>query len=101
MEARVQGRLGAAIVAAAAVGALAAGQAGSAVAPTIRTIDNPSLGSILVGATGRTVYHYADDHGTVVKCTGKCATLWPPVLIGAKAKPVAGPGISAARLGTV
>ena len=69
--------------------------------PTVKTADNASLGTILVGATGLTLYHYADDHGTVVKCNGACAKQWPPVLIAAGAKPVAGPGITASKLGTI
>jgi predicted lipoprotein with Yx(FWY)xxD motif len=77
------------------------GATGSVSTPTVKSANNASLGTILVAATGRTLYHYADDHGTVVKCNGSCAAQWPPLLIAANAKPVAGPGIKAAKLGTV
>ena len=36
------------------------------------------IGQILVGATGLTLYHYADDHWTVVKCNGACASSGRP-----------------------
>ena len=94
-------RLVTAVAAVAGAGVLALGAAASTGKPTIRTSDNPSIGTIVVGATGLTLYHYADDHGTVVKCNGACAKEWPPVLIAAGAKPVAGPGITASKLGTV
>jgi len=90
-----------AVVATIAVSAAAALGAAASTAPTIRTANNASLGTIVVGSTGLTLYHYADDHGTVVRCTGKCATLWPPVVVRASARPVAGPGVNAAKLGTV
>jgi predicted lipoprotein with Yx(FWY)xxD motif len=94
-------RLVTAVAAVAGAGVLALGAAGSTGKPTVNTADNPSIGTILVGATGLTLYHYADDHGSVVKCNGACAKQWPPVLVAAGAKPVAGPGITASRLGTV
>jgi len=94
-------RLVTAVAAVAAAGVLALGAAGSTGKPTVKTADNPSIGTIVVGATGLTLYHYADDHGSVVKCNGACAKQWPPVLVAAGAKPVAGPGITASKLGTV
>jgi predicted lipoprotein with Yx(FWY)xxD motif len=90
-----------AIVAVAGAGVLALGGAASLGKATIKAADNPSIGTIVVGATGLTLYHYADDHGSVVKCNGACAKEWPPLLIAAGAKPVAGPGITASKLGTV
>jgi predicted lipoprotein with Yx(FWY)xxD motif len=93
-------RPAAVLAAAAAAGVLALG-ALAASKPTVRSADNPALGAILVGATGLTLYHYADDHGSVVKCNGACAQQWPPVLVAANAKPVAGPGLASSKLGTV
>ena len=94
-------RLVTAVAAVAGAGVLALGAAGSTGKATVKTADNPSIGTIVVGATGLTLYHYADDHGSVVKCNGACAKEWPPVVVAAGAKPVAGPGITASRLGTV
>jgi predicted lipoprotein with Yx(FWY)xxD motif len=94
-------RLVIAVAAVAGAGVLALGAAGSTGKPTVKTAGNASIGTILVGATGLTLYHYADDHGTVVECNGACAKQWPPVLIAAGKKPVAGPGTTASKLGTV
>ncbi len=74
---------------------------GSASAPTVKTMNNATLGTIVVSSTGRTLYHYLPDKGKKVACTGACATLWPPDLISKSAKPVAGPGIKASKLGTI
>jgi predicted lipoprotein with Yx(FWY)xxD motif len=59
---------------------------------------NPKLGKILVNPNGRTLYDFVIDKGTTSVCYGACASLWPPYLT--KAKPVAGPGVSAALIGT-
>ena len=69
--------------------------------PTVSGASNATLGKIIVGSNGLTLYHYTVDHGKVVKCVGACATQWPPVLIAKNAEPVAGPGITASKLGTV
>jgi predicted lipoprotein with Yx(FWY)xxD motif len=58
-----------------------------------------SLGSILVNASGRTLYLFKADSGTSSACTGACATAWPPLL--AKGTPTAGTGLTAAQLGTI
>lgn len=38
-----------------------------------------SLGTILTGPGGRSVYLFEKDHGTSSACAGACASLWPPV----------------------
>ena len=58
-----------------------------------------SLGSILVDATGRTLYLFKADSGTSSACTGACATAWPPLL--PKGTPTAGTGLTASKLGTI
>jgi len=87
----VAGLAGAAVLATAASGALV----------SVYSTQNGALGKILVSATGRTLYHYSPDTKLIVKCTGSCSAQWPPLLVAAGAKPVAGPGVSAALLGTV
>ena len=57
------------------------------------------LGSILVNASGRTLYLFKADSGTMSACTGACATAWPPLL--AKGTPTAGTGLTASKLGTI
>ena len=59
---------------------------------------NPKLGKIIVDPKGRTLYDFPIDKGTTSVCYGACASLWPPYLT--KAKPVAGPGVSAGLIGT-
>jgi predicted lipoprotein with Yx(FWY)xxD motif len=75
--------------------------AGAAVVPTVKTASVESLGKVVVSATGRTLYHYTDESKGKVDCTGACAKLWPPLVVGAAAKPVAGPGITASKLGVL
>jgi predicted lipoprotein with Yx(FWY)xxD motif len=56
------------------------------------------LGKILVDGEGRTLYLFQADKGTASSCDGACASAWPPVTT--TGKPVAGSGVSAAKLGT-
>jgi predicted lipoprotein with Yx(FWY)xxD motif len=68
--------------------------AGSAVIATRST----SKGTVLVNAKGRTLYWFAIDTPTSSKCTGTCATYWPPVI----GKPTAAAGTSLPKhLGTI
>ena len=90
------------ILFAVAAAALAgASLAGGAIAPTVKTTNVGTLGKVVVSPSGRTLYHYTDETRGKVDCTGSCAKLWPPLLVKAGAKPVAGPGITAAKLGVV
>jgi predicted lipoprotein with Yx(FWY)xxD motif len=77
--------------------------AGGAVVPTVKTAKIDTLGSVVVNSTGRTLYHYTDEAKGKgkVDCTGACAKLWPPLLLKSGAKPVAGAGIAAAKLGVL
>ncbi len=80
--------------------ALAGGTfAGAAVLPTLKTAKVGTLGKVVVSASGRTLYHYTDETRGKVACSGGCAKLWPPLLVKAGAKPVAGAGILASKLG--
>jgi predicted lipoprotein with Yx(FWY)xxD motif len=38
-----------------------------------------SLGTILVNSKGFAIYMFGPDTATASKCTGSCATYWPPV----------------------
>jgi predicted lipoprotein with Yx(FWY)xxD motif len=60
--------------------------AGSAVISTRST----SKGTVLVDAKGLTLYWFAIDTPTTSKCTGTCASYWPPVI----GKPTASAGTS-------
>src|SRR5690242_17992762 len=65
---------------------------------TIR-VGSSGLGSVLVDSHGRTLYLFKADSTTKSKCSGACATAWPPLL--AKGKPTAGGGLSASKLATI
>jgi predicted lipoprotein with Yx(FWY)xxD motif len=51
---------------------------------------------VLTNSAGDTVYWFAPDTSTTSKCTGSCATYWPPV----KGPATAGPGVTG-KLGTI
>ena len=68
---------------------------------TVRAAHNSTYGSLLVSATGMTLYHYSPDKHGAVKCTAACAKFWPPLIVPRGTKPKAGAGISAAKLSTV
>ena len=67
--------------------------------PTVGTVKTlrTKLGRILVDARGRTLYLFEKDKGAMSSCDGACASVWPPLTSGGKAK--AGPGITAVKLG--
>src|SRR5258705_13838544 len=76
--------------------------AGTAVAASGSTavvnVRATSLGSTLVAGNGKTLYMFAHDTSTKSTCSGSCATYWPPLITTGKAQ--AGPGVTAALLGT-
>jgi predicted lipoprotein with Yx(FWY)xxD motif len=94
-------QLAAALLAVVGAGVLVIAATGAASKATVSVAKSGTLGKIIVGSSGLTLYHYTSDHGKVVKCVGGCAAQWPPVVIGKNAKPVAGAGITASKLGTV
>ena len=68
--------------------------------PILKASHNAKLGAIVADSQGRTLYHLTSEHGKIA-CTGACTTYWPPVMWTAKGKPVLGPGLKAAKLGTI
>jgi predicted lipoprotein with Yx(FWY)xxD motif len=55
---------------------------------TVMIIQHSNLGFVLAMANGQVVYTYAKDaKGGSPKCTGQCATQWPPVTGTPKAGP--------------
>jgi predicted lipoprotein with Yx(FWY)xxD motif len=86
--------LAAVVVACALTGAAVAAGSSNAVVKVRST----SLGKILVGANGKTLYLFALDTGTKSKCSGQCATFWPPLLTTGPAK--GAPGVKMTMLGT-
>ena len=86
---------------AAVLAAVVATNVGAAGPPTVKVTKTASLGKLLVTSSGLTLYHYTDEKGGKIDCKGACAKLWPPLLVKGSAKPLAGAGLSAAKLGTV
>jgi predicted lipoprotein with Yx(FWY)xxD motif len=52
------------------------------------------LGSVLADSKGRTLYHLNGETATSIKCTGGCASTWPPLMVQAGQQPTAGQGVS-------
>jgi predicted lipoprotein with Yx(FWY)xxD motif len=75
----------------------AAGQSAAA-AVTIGTASSTSFGTVLTGPTGMTLYTYAPDTSAVSKCTGECASEWPPLVTTGQA--MLGAGLTG-QLGTL
>ena len=67
--------------------------AASSTTLTARTIGGQQ---VLTNSAGLTVYWFAPDTSTTSKCTGSCATYWPPV----KGPATAGSGVTG-TLGTI
>jgi predicted lipoprotein with Yx(FWY)xxD motif len=89
--------LGMVLIVALAV-ALAATATNSAL---VKSAKNATYGSLLVSSGGLTLYHLTSETKGAIKCTGACATLWPPVLVKGGAMPTVGAGLTAAKLGTI
>jgi predicted lipoprotein with Yx(FWY)xxD motif len=85
----------------AALAASLAATAGATTSVTVLSTRNSALGEILVSAGGRTLYHDSAERRGVVRCVGACAVTWPPLVISARATPLAGRGVTESLLGTV
>lgn len=57
-----------------------------------------SLGKIITGSHGRTLYLFAADKSMSSTCKSSCVSVWPPLTVSGR--PVAGPGLRASLLGT-
>ncbi|TMM08724.1 MAG: hypothetical protein E6F98_15755 [Actinobacteria bacterium] len=91
------------IAAAGAGAAMAATTALNSGGATVKTAANAKFGTVLVGSTGKTLYRYTVDSKGVNRCTSNaaCNKYWPPLLVKATAKPIAGGGASASLIGTI
>jgi predicted lipoprotein with Yx(FWY)xxD motif len=87
----------------AACGGAAAGYGGGAApssqsGPATISVGSSSLGQILIGANGKTLYLFEADTSTQSTCSGACAQAWPPLTtMGA---PKAADTTSSSLLGT-
>jgi predicted lipoprotein with Yx(FWY)xxD motif len=60
-----------------------------------------SIGTILVSASGRTLYEFTRDHANNNRCVkiSGCSKIWPALTTSGK--PTAGPGVRASLLSTI
>jgi len=68
------------------------GSGGSA-SPTLRAQKVGSLGSVLVNSSGMTLYFLKGETAGNIRCTGSCATQWPPLTVAAGVEPTAASGV--------
>ena len=54
----------------------------------------PSVGSVLTGPNGKTLYYFTTDSGTATSCTGQCAVIWPPLVVSAGTQAALASGVS-------
>ena len=73
---------------------------GSGLDNALRSTTNSTLGAIVVDSSGRTLYRFDKDSASppTSNCTGACAQLWPPVLVGTQ---ISLSGIDRSLLGTI
>ena len=68
--------------------------AGAATATTIKVSQNKTWGATLTLKDGDTLYRLTKDSTDKSTCTGKCATVWVPVVLAAGQKAPVGDGVS-------
>jgi predicted lipoprotein with Yx(FWY)xxD motif len=68
-------------------------------AATVSAATAGSLGTILIGPDGRTLYTHSGDSTNDSTCTGACLTAWPPLTAAAGQQVTPGSGVTGA-LGT-
>jgi predicted lipoprotein with Yx(FWY)xxD motif len=66
--------------------------------PAISAASHPTLGDILVGDNGLTLYIFTRDEPGKSNCTDECLDFWPPLLT--QGSPELGPGVDPALVGT-
>ena len=54
----------------------------------------PSVGSVLTGPSGMTLYYFTTDSPSSTTCTGQCAVVWPPLEVPAGSTPTLSSSIS-------
>ena len=69
----------------------------SAPVPTV-SLTTTTLGAVLTGATGRSLYFFASDVNGQANCTGNCLNTWP---VFYQETPRLGTGLTAREFGTI
>lgn len=82
----------------------ASGDSASTAAPAAGSaavmVADSSLGKILTGANGMTVYLFMPDAQGTPTCASTCAQAWPPLTVADAASLTGGDGLDASLLGT-
>ena len=86
------------VLAASALTGLAMAASSPTKPATVKTRTAGDLGKIIVDGKSRTLYLFEKDKNGKSKCSGACATNWPPLLT--KGKPKASGSVKASKLGT-
>ena len=72
----------------------AAASSSAAAAGVVVNMATSSLGPVLTGPNGLTLYTRTGDTATTSSCTGQCATAWPPLTVAAGASATGGTGVT-------
>ena len=80
------------------VAAFAASAPASTGAAARVTVHSSEYGRVLFGPSGKVLYVFGADRGSVSHCYGVCAKAWPPLLT--TGTPLSGPGVQQNLLGT-
>jgi predicted lipoprotein with Yx(FWY)xxD motif len=71
-----------------------AASAPTAVGGVVVNTATTSLGPVLVGPNGLTLYTHSGDSATASTCSGGCATAWPPLAVPAGSSATGGTGVT-------
>jgi predicted lipoprotein with Yx(FWY)xxD motif len=64
-------------------------------APVVLAQNVGAMGTLIVAASnGHTLYTFNNDSPGVSRCSGGCASAWPPLTIAAGQMPTGGPGVT-------
>lgn len=81
--------------------AIAAHDTGAKPAIVKEAVNKKLKKTILVNASGMTLYQNTTEQKGKIHCTGSCRTAWPPLLVPAGGKATASGGVSQSKLGTL
>jgi len=79
-------------------GASTSSSSGGGAASTVKTMQDPTYGTILTDGQGNTLYLFETDQGTKTSCTTGCSSTWPALTV--TGQPSAGAGADASKLGS-
>ncbi|MGH2465270.1 MAG: COG4315 family predicted lipoprotein [Candidatus Limnocylindrales bacterium] len=74
--------------------AASAPAASAATGGVVVNMATTTLGPVLVGPNGLTLYTHTGDSATSSTCTGGCATAWPPLAVATGSAATGGTGVS-------